>query len=295
MFAAILCGCNQGSVETIASNTVMSSQIYQVYDVEGKKGETKIVATFRVGGATGTTLALTEPGKILYNGTALEKSDPSKLIGTNHRIKGTDYRSSAQNYTPAHKFEFTDNDGKIYTNSINLLPIEVSANGGLALQSSEQTTIPLSRTVGTDETLTIGIDTIIDDAIATADNSVYFNPARNAIIVTPKYWQSKQLKAKAEITIKVKKSVTIAQGSNLGGSISASFAAAPVYVSVSNSKNAVNANVKTANTTANTNVRTANVSANANVKTANISTNTTAKVVSANTAAKNVSNANVNK
>lgn len=263
----MICGCNQGSVETIGSNTVMSSQVYQVYNVEGNKSQTNITATFRVGGATGTTLALTEPGKILYNGAALEKSDPSNLIGTNYRMKGTDYRTSSKTYQPKHEFNFTDNDGKTSTNSVNLLPIEVSANGGLALQSAQPTTIPLSRTVGTDETATIGIDSIIDDEVSADGGTVYLNTARNAIIVTPNYWQSKQLKAKAEITVKVKKSVALPQGTNLGGSISATYAASPVYVSVSTAKTTTNTN---------DNVKTATV------KTANINANTTAKVVNAN-------------
>ena len=266
-FSLFICACNQGSVDTVESNKVMSSQVYQVYDVEGKKGETKIVATFRVGGATGTTLALTEPGKILYNGNALEKSDPSNLIGTNYRMKGTDYRSTVKNYQPKHEFVFTDNDGKTSTNSVSLTPLEVSANGGLALQSSEPTTIPLSRTVGNDETVTIGINSSIDDEVSAGGGTIYLNPARNAIIVTPKYWQSKQLQAKAEITVKVKKSVALPQGANLGGSISATFAASPVYVSVSNAKTTTNANA---------NVKTANV------KTVNINANTTAKLVDAN-------------
>lgn len=280
-FCSFICACNQGSVDTVESNKVMSSQVYQVYDVEGKKGETKIVATFRVGGATGTTLALTEPGKIVYNGNALEKSDPSNLIGTNYRMKGTDYRNTVKNYQPKHEFVFTDNDGKTSTNSVSLTSLEVSANGGLALQYSEPTTIPLSRTVGNDETVTIGIDSIIDDEVSASGGAVYLNQARNAIVVTPKYWQTKQLKAKAEITVKVKKSVSISQGANLGGSISATFAAAPVYVSVSNAKTTLNANA---------NVKTANV------KTANINANTTAKAVDANLKAANaVSSVNANK
>lgn len=280
-FCLFICACNQGSVDTVESNKVMSSQVYQVYDIEANKSETKIVATFRVGGSTGTTLALTEPGKILYNGTPLDKSEPSNLIGTNYRMKGTDYRRATKNYQPKHEFIFTDNDGKTYTNAVSLTPIEISANGGLSLQASQPSTIPLSRTVGSDEYITIGINSIIDDQIPTADGSVYLNPARNAIVVTPKYWQSKQLKAQAEVTVKVKKSVTLSQGSNLGGSISATFAASPVFVAISNAKaTAVNANVKTANVTT----------------TANVNTNTTAKVIEANIkSANSASKVNANK
>lgn len=270
-FCLFICACNQGSVDTVESNKVMSSQVYQVYDIEGKKGETKVVATFRVGGSTGTTLALTEPGKILYNGTALGKSEPSNLIGTNYRMKGTDYRETVKNYQPKHEFIFTDNDGKTFSNSITLTPVEVSANGGLTLQSSQPAAIPLSRTIANDESVTVAIDSIIDDAIPTSGNTVYLNPARNAIVITPQYWLSKKLSAKAEITVKVKKSSSIAQGTNLGGTFNATFAAEPVFVAVSSAKaNAANANVKSANAAVKTAANSAPKANAANTNAANV-------------------------
>lgn len=264
-FCSFICACNQGSVDTIESNKVMSSQVYQIYYVEGKKSGTTVVATFRVGGATGTTLALTDPGKILYNGTALDKSDPSNLIGTNYRMKGTDYRAMVKNYQPKHEFVFTDNDGKTSTNSVTLLPLEVSANGGLFLDSAQPTTIPLSRAIGTDETLVLGIGTSIGEDVS-GSGTVFLNSARNAVTITPQYWAEKKLGARASIEIKVKKNSSIAANNNLGGSISVEYLAEPVSVSVSQAKKAVNANTKTANTNvsaANANT-TAKSAANAN-------------------------------
>lgn len=284
-FCLFICACNQGSVDTIESNKVMSSQVYQIYYVEGKKSGANVVATFRVGGSTGTTLALTEPGKILYNGTALGKSDPSNLIGTNYRMKGTDYRAMVKNYQPKHEFVFTDNDGKTSTNSVTLLPLEISANGGLFLDSLQPTTIPLSRSVGMEETLVLGIDTSIGEDVSVGGGTVYLNPARNAVTITPQYWADKKLGTKATIEIKVKKNSSIAANNNLGGSISVEYVAETVYVSVTQAKKAANTNA---------NVKTAN----ANVSAANA--NTTAKTV-ANVNAVNavpkikVSNANVSK
>lgn len=266
-FCSFICACNQGSTDTVASNTVMSSQVYQIYYVEGKKSNTTVVATFRIGGSTGTTLALTEPGKILYNGTALDKSDPSNLIGTNYRMKGTDYRAVLKNYQPKHEFVFTDNDGKTSTGSITLLPLEVSANGGLFLDSAQPTTIPLSRAIGADETLLLGIDTSIGDDIS-GSGTVFLNPARNAVTITPQYWVEKKLGTRASIEIKVRKNSSIAANNNLGGSISVEYLAEPVNVSISQAKKAAstNANAKTANanvSAANANT-TAKTSANAN-------------------------------
>lgn len=240
----LLSACNQGSVETVASNTVQSSQVFQIYDIEASRSETKVVATFRVGGATGTTLELAAPGKILYNNEPLAKSDPTNLIGTNYRVKGTDYRLTMNKYQPSHEFAFTDGDGKTYKSAFNLLPVEVSANSGLTLRRAQPATIPLSRSLAADETATIAIDSIIDDQIPTADNSVYFNAQRSAIVVTPKYWETKQLKTNVPLQIKVKKSAVISQDTNLGGTITAAFAAAPVYVPVISTKTSAAANAK---------------------------------------------------
>jgi hypothetical protein len=263
VFCLSLFGCNQGSVETIPSNTVMTSQIYQIYNVEGSRSEMNSVALFRVGGATGTTLELTAPGKVLYNSAEMSVSAPSNLVGTNYRMKGTDYRMSGKEYRAKHDFSFTDNDGKTYLNSINLSPLEIVSNSAFTLENNQPTTIPLSRAVGTDEKLTLAIGTNSEEEIPAADNSVYFNPSRNAVIITPKYWQTKNLRPKAELEIAVSKSATITQGTPLGGSISAKYSAAPIYVSVNNAKAA------TANTNkmAAANANTAPKSANANVKT----------------------------
>ncbi|HQU84850.1 MAG TPA: hypothetical protein PKY59_17055 [Pyrinomonadaceae bacterium] len=282
-FCSFICACNQGSVDTIESNKVMSSQVYQIYYVEGKKSGATVVATFRVGGSTGTTLALTEPGKVIYNGTALEKSDPSNLIGTNYRMKGTDYRTMLNNYQPKHEFVFTDNDGKTSTNSVTLLPLEVSANSGLFLDSAQPTTIPLSRAVGADETLVLGIDTSIGDDVSGSGGTVFLNPARNAVTITPQYWSAKKLGAKASIEIKVKKSSSIAANSNLGGSVSVEYLAEPIYVSVTQAKKAGNANA---------NLKTAN--ANVSAANANTTAKTTANSKIVNVAPK-VSNTNTSK
>lgn len=247
VFSLLSYGCNQASVETVSSNTVMSSQVYQIYTVEAEKGRTDITATFRVGGATGTTLELTESGKISYNDAMLPVAAPSNLIGTNYRMKGTDYRTFTKNYQPNHKFSFTDNEGKTFENSVNLLPLEVSGNSVFTLQISQPTMIPLSRPIGKDEILTVAIDTIIEDQVPTSDNSVYLNENRSAIIITPKYWQTKPLKSKTELKIKVKKNSIVSQGAPIGGSISAVYSATPLMININNSQKATNITAKTEN------------------------------------------------
>lgn len=228
--------CVQASVETVSSNAVQASQIYRIYAVEANKTRTEIVAAFRVGGATGTTLELAAPAGILYNNQPLPVSAPGNLIGTNYKMKGTDYRTFSDNFQPSHQFSYTDADGKTFVNSISLAPVEIAAKSALNLESEKPALINLSRAIGADETLTIAIDSIIDDEIPTAGNTVYFNEKRTAVIVAPQYWASKQLKPQAELQIKIKKSGNISNGSPLGGSISAIYKAAPVIVSVERTK-----------------------------------------------------------
>lgn len=235
-FCLINLACVQGSVETISSDTVQASQIYQIYRIEASKSRTEIVAAFRVGGETGTTLALITPAQILHNKQPLPVSAPGNLIGTNYRMKGTDYRTFSDNFQSSHEFSYTDADGKNYVNSINLAPVEISAKGAVSLENDNPTTILLSRTIGADETLTIALDTIIDDEIPTAGNTVYFNEKRNAVIIMPQYWSAKKLKPQTELQIKIKKSGGISNGTPLGGSISAVYKAASLIVNVEPTK-----------------------------------------------------------
>ena len=239
-FCLLNLACIQASVETVSSNAVQSAQIYQIYIVEASGARTDVVAAFRIGGATGTTLELAEPAKILYNGAAMPVSAPGNLLGTNYRMKGTDYRTFFNEYNPSHEFSFTDNDGKTFVSTVNLAGFEIAAQGAITLESSQPATIPLTRGVGADESLTIAIDTIIDDEVSLSpDSPVYLNAKRNAVIITPQYWQAKQLKPQAELKLKIKKSGNVSQGSTLGGSFSAVYSAAPVMVNVNQGKNTV--------------------------------------------------------
>lgn len=247
-FCLLSLACVQSSVETVSSNTVQSSQIYQIYSVEASKTRTEIVAAFRIGGATGTTLELTAPANVLYNNQPMPVSAPSNLIGTNYRMKGTDYRTFLNDFQSSHEFSYTDADGKTYVNSISLASVEISAKAAIDLETEKPTTIPLSRTIGANETLTVAIDSIGDDEIPTAGNTIYFSEKRNAVIITPQYWQAKQLKPRVELQIKIKKSDGISNGTPLGGSISAIYKAAPVMINVEQTKKVSTVRSTNANT-----------------------------------------------
>lgn len=228
--------CVQASVETVSSNTVQASQIYQIYTVRTSKTRTESFSEFRVGGATGTTLELAAPANILYNDQPMSISAPSNLVGTNYKVKGTNYRTFLDNFQSTHEFSYTDADGKTYVNSISLAPVEVSAKSAINLETEKPSTIPLSRAIGADETLTFALDVRPDEEIPTAGNTIYFNEKRNAIIITPQYWSANQVRPQFDLQIKIQKSGGISNGTALGGSIWAIYKSAPVVVNVGQAK-----------------------------------------------------------
>lgn len=231
-FCLLSLACVQASVETVSSNAVQAAQVYRIYAIQASAAKTEAVAAFRVGGATGTTLELNAPAKILYNDEAMPVSAPGNLIGTNYRVKGTDYRTSFQQYSPAHKFSYTDAKGKTYVNSITLAPVEIAAKNAIRFDNLKPTVIPLSRAIGASETLTISLDSVIDNAIPTNDDSVFLNASRNAVVIAPNYWKTKSLESQTELKIKIKKSGTVSNAAPLGGSISATYSAASVSVKI---------------------------------------------------------------
>ena len=257
VFTVFAAGCGpSASVDSVTSNTVQSSQIYQSYSVDGDRSQTTGSAVFRVGGGSGTTLELLAPSAVSYNGTAMTFSPPGGLF--NVRTKGTTYFTRVNNYQETSVFEYTDADGKKYTNSITLPTIEIAQKPPFTLRKSQPATVALSRPVGANERLSLAVNSTIFDGIPDNRNTVYLNQSRTAVIITPEYWADKTLPASVELKIKIAKSETPAQATSIGGSISAEFTAAPLLVSVdnaakpaANANSAVKANVnKTANTNA---------------------------------------------
>lgn len=140
-------GCN--STETIESTKVNSSEIYQSYYIDSNKDSTSVTATFRVGGATGSTVDLDAPAKIEHNNKEMFESKPGLM-------KGTDYRDSANGFINHHNFNFTDAEGKVWENSISLEALEMTSQN-LIISKTKDGVISLSRPVGKDEEIEISL------------------------------------------------------------------------------------------------------------------------------------------
>ena len=140
-------GC--ASTETIESTKVSATEIYQSYVIQGNKNSTSVNATFRVGGATGSTVDLDAPARIEHNGKEMTESSPGFL-------KGTAYNDSSSQFIANHKFKFIDASGKVWENEISFDVLEITSQN-LSFSKANGGTFTLSRPLGKDETVEVSL------------------------------------------------------------------------------------------------------------------------------------------
>lgn len=118
MFAS--CASN----EIANSGDVKQSEIYQNYSVKYNEAdnETHIKATFRFGGKNGTTLVLTPPSVVTFNGENMTRYE-SDFAGAYYKNAHVKPLANGQEC----KFVFTDTEGKKYTNSIKFSPVLIGS------------------------------------------------------------------------------------------------------------------------------------------------------------------------
>jgi uncharacterized protein YceK len=116
--AIIMGGC--ASNEVANSGDVKQSTIYQEYRVtfDEEDNITWAWATFRFGGSNGTTLVLTKPSTVTFNGDSM-LTDVTVLGGAKYKLA---FKKPLGRGQPC-EFVFTDTDGKTYTNKIKFNPV----------------------------------------------------------------------------------------------------------------------------------------------------------------------------
>lgn len=110
------------SNETANSDTVKQSEIYQNYSVSYNMAERELTATasFRFGGANGTTLLLVKPSKVFF--------ENQEMPNENTVFSGSYYEMNLQSgVKPSYTFVYTDGEGKSYTNHAFMIPAEIIA------------------------------------------------------------------------------------------------------------------------------------------------------------------------
>jgi len=220
-------GCR--SCDTVESTKIAQSEIYQDYLVDASHSGTRVTATFRVSGSTGTTIDLDAPSRIEYNG---------RELGENLRsfITGTTYSLASNVFVGTHQFTYTNGDGKVFLNELSFEPIEL-VGAPAVINSKEKTVIMLSRPVYETESLETSIVSLEKQPEtnsnsnptgnkASSDGPSYsmnlhqnYNSDRTAIVI-----EAGGLKdfvpGKAEIVVKVRANKDLQQKNKAGGSMS---------------------------------------------------------------------------
>jgi hypothetical protein len=221
------------SRDTAESSTVQQTEIFQDYLADWSDGQFTVTATFRFGGPTGTTLKLTPPSRVAYNGIDLPASKGA--------LTGTIYRFTSSTYQPNLSFEFRDTAGKPYLNSIDLVPVEFAVPPTKAAKAS-RVVLPITRIVGESDTtgyLTL-TDSAGDDHIAevkvsrgavSAPNSVYFD--QGSIVLEPEFLKGISAGA-GKVALRIERKQTPAQVTHLGGSIAVRYQVKPIALTLTN-------------------------------------------------------------
>jgi hypothetical protein len=232
-------GCR--SCDTVESTKIAQSEIYQDYSVDAADSGTRVTATFRVGGSTGTTIDLDAPSKVEHNG---------REMGENLRsiISGTTYTFSSGVFTGSHQFTYTNGEGKVFLNELSFEAIEMVSAPAI-INSKEKTVILLSRPVYETESLETSIDSLEKQPEtnsnsnstgnkADTDGPSYstafhqnYNSDRTAIVI-----EAGGLKdfvpGKAEIVVKIRANKDLQQKNKAGGWMSYTYSSKSYPVNI---------------------------------------------------------------
>ena len=219
-------GCR--SCDTVESTKIAQSEIYQDYMVDASDSGTRVTATFRVSGSTGTTVDLDTPSKIEYNGRELGENLRSIMTGTN-------YTFSSGVFTGSHQFTYTNGEGKVFLNELSFEPIEL-VGAPAVINLKEKTVIMLSRRVYETESLETSVVSLEKQPETNAnsnptgnktpDGPSYsmdlhqnYNSDRTAIIIEAGGLKN-FVPGKAEIVVNVRANKDLQQKNKAGGSMS---------------------------------------------------------------------------
>ncbi len=156
------------SNEIAESKDVNQKKIYQFYSViynSDESNEYAIIAQFRFGGNSGTTLKLSPPSEVSVNNSKMEYED--------NYFKGAFYSTQIKN-TNVFNFEFIDLDNTIYKNSFVLNSVETTKIDTLFTEQS-QTISWIGTQLTKHETMSITIEGNEDKIISVSTDVIGSN------------------------------------------------------------------------------------------------------------------------
>ena len=229
---AFLMGGACPSNDTTASNKIEQTEIYQNYSIAENGKYYDVTAYFRIGGKTGTTLALSSPSKVTFNGQPMEEH-----LNT---TSGTYYTTTVPATTKDGTFAFTDRNSKIYSNRIDLIRVALTP-AKLAVNATTPVAMLLVGKVS--DTATLNLE--LNDQMVIVSNGpgdvaeAYLDSAKNSIVVMPAAW-AKVANGNVAIDLEVRNSISTQQGTRLGGDMNFVYNSPPANASLSKAKNAAN-------------------------------------------------------
>lgn len=151
--AAVLCFAVAGLL-TIAcrpghlaySDAVPPGEIYQQYEISAGKFGSSAVGIYRQGGRDGKVVQLVSPANVKFNNELLYKD--TRVYADSCAYTGYYHEPFVKN-----EFVFTAADGKSYTNTLNLEPVEFTLADRIDLDRSQDIILPLSRVIAPGERL----------------------------------------------------------------------------------------------------------------------------------------------
>lgn len=227
------------SNDTTQSNRVAQTEIYQNYSIRDEGSNYLVTAYFRIGGKTGTTLALSPPSNVTFNGQSMKEN-----LNT---TSGTFYTVSVPKNTTEGTFSFTDQTSKVYTNKIAMSRIAL-APAKLAVNGTTPTALPLTGVPVDSADLNLKLNNLMVIVSSGPGDAAeaYFDKAKNAIIVLPAAW-GRTANGNVAIDLEVRNSIPTQQGTQLGGEMTFLYGSPAVSASLAKVK--VPAKKPSANTT----------------------------------------------
>jgi hypothetical protein len=231
-FCCLALRCASGN--KLESGNVNQQEIHQSYFVRRSPEGLEIRATFRLKDRYGDTLALSAPSHVTCNDREMLRRD--------YFMNGANYVVDEKSYPTTSRFVFTDTNGKTYSNSISLEPLEFAIPANLSLSKARQAALPVTR-VNKDDGVKVTLllkdgqgrefyaDVHGGRGLVGFRNSAYFDEAKKAIIIEPDFLKEVG-EGPATLSLTARKEKEAEQATGRGGLLSIEYAASPAQLNV---------------------------------------------------------------
>lgn len=221
------------SSNRLESANINQDEIHQTYSIRREKDSLNITAIFRLKDKYGDTLALNAPSHVTCNDKEMQRRDVV--------FSGVTYTADSKTYQPTNQFTFTDTQGKTYTNTIALEPIEFAVES-VQLKKAAVNLIPVTRIVKDDSAdiklfITDGKGTDFYEqvhhgrGVVGLRNSIYFDEKKRAVVIEPDFVKE-IAEGEATVFLLMRKDKGLEQATSYGGQINLEYKGDPLKATI---------------------------------------------------------------